>query len=1244
VGNILDLIDRGDTDAYSSGSNPCQVLISNSGDVIETDLKLTIYKATLKIQRETPSSTISLKELHILNGTVYISNNITVTGNSTLAKSTIRSNIAASFPLIYKRLPNPVINFVGDVYTASFFQTKVDLLPITSSLYKLLLFPIMIFDAVTVQIYSKFRLTSSILHGETQPKDLQVLFKNKALLNIMPNSSIEISTRTLMIADNDIDAVINNDGNILLGGYSVIENSDFFDESESEAENIQAKINSATSSLSVFGQFSQTKNGKINVTIGNMGNESYSLIEMSSNQTFSGEIHVDFIEGTTLTTPYYFSDYNKYPTNWTLLKFTNNDYCPPNSICNNKESVKIVGKEGIKFGTDFAYNSTNIEFPYVETLLITNIQCNKLSEYYNTKGEGSSSQLCYLCAQNSSCNFCPEKNACVDNNQYSQSDCQSKDSDHATTGINSCCNPTCNYGGTCDGDPYSIDENGEVDKFQCTCSSFFWDGGSSNCSKPTMVGYAVIIILFVLFAMLIMTSCFYCYCRGQKELFVEELRQNLLHHSIDGTFANYVPSLQRDLILNDVFVKYEEISKEKKKVGEGSFGVVYKASFRGANVAVKQMRSPLFMEITHNEEEEFRKEAYMMSRLRHPNLVLVMGISYVDIEPVKKHPDIEDDMKISSKKLDSAGNLKKNKSVCIITEYLEQGSLSDILYGPTRLPAEIWTYELILTCALQAARGMLYLHSHSPPICHRDLKSSNLVVDDHWVVKVTDFGMSRIVPDKILDIDKGLIPRKTKDVEVQDALDFFGISDNSSSPSAEDKRISMKELQHDNNSLQSNISNNSLMDGSFEDKGHNKNSNLEMTSNLGTTAWCAPELLTASSTTKYSVKVDVYSFGMVLWELWEKKRPFEELHSRFDIMDAIRANKRPTISKNCPVAYKELIQVCWDKDPDKRPTFKRILHDMKGMLASEKRKLKAPNVNKSNMPHGLLSQMSPSISSRFSFSSDNNKTTRSSLSSLNVNRQTPLLATSPGGSISSMLAWGNRKPNSNKSNSNNERERNESEDAIQMNTEIIKGTGVEVINIPNNNPNTPSTQIPIVRAPLLAFERSLSHLAESPAFSPSILTGNSPFVTSQHYPQSPAAISPVKDTRSDVQSNIQTNTGGISNNKLQPKVWRDRYVMKFNGWKSSQPDNNLPPSLLTGQPSPSSTGNSIIDNIPPISQIRPLVDRDNNDRDTLSTMNILHSVATIPIQPIESNTTTSTSSNLSVDDGDGMFDMDDRKN
>ena len=126
-----------------------------------------------------------------------------------------------------------------------------------------------------------------------------------------------------------------------------------------------------------------------------------------------------------------------------------------------------------------------------------------------------------------------------------------------------------------------------------------------------------------------------------------------------------------------------------------------------------------------------------------------MGISLLDTPaPVKGLKALRDDFDDKSIKSDKDKE-GPSKTICIITEYLEQGSLADILYGPHKLPAEIWSYELVLTCCLQAARGMLYLHSHSPQICHRDLKSSNLGVDDHWVVKVTDFGLSRIVPEKV---------------------------------------------------------------------------------------------------------------------------------------------------------------------------------------------------------------------------------------------------------------------------------------------------------------------------------------------------------------------------------------------------------------------------------------------------------------------------------------------------------------
>ena len=101
------------------------------------------------------------------------------------------------------------------------------------------------------------------------------------------------------------------------------------------------------------------------------------------------------------------------------------------------------------------------------------------------------------------------------------------------------------------------------------------------------------------------------------------------------------------------------------------------------------------MELTESDIECFRKEAYMMSRLRHPNIVLVMGISLLDkSQNLQKPRPMSKKMRMDSDE-DFMGGAKDKeskpppKTICIITEYLEQGSLADILYGPSKLPAEV---------------------------------------------------------------------------------------------------------------------------------------------------------------------------------------------------------------------------------------------------------------------------------------------------------------------------------------------------------------------------------------------------------------------------------------------------------------------------------------------------------------------------------------------------------------------------
>ena len=62
-----------------------------------------------------------------------------------------------------------------------------------------------------------------------------------------------------------------------------------------------------------------------------------------------------------------------------------------------------------------------------------------------------------------------------------------------------------------------------------------------------------------------------------------------------------------------------------------------------------------------------------------------------------------------------------------------------------RLWLQSWIGGRRLRLLLDAAKGMLYLHSRQPPVLHRDLKSANLLVDRHWQIKVADFNLSRVM-------------------------------------------------------------------------------------------------------------------------------------------------------------------------------------------------------------------------------------------------------------------------------------------------------------------------------------------------------------------------------------------------------------------------------------------------------------------------------------------------------------------
>jgi len=96
------------------------------------------------------------------------------------------------------------------------------------------------------------------------------------------------------------------------------------------------------------------------------------------------------------------------------------------------------------------------------------------------------------------------------------------------------------------------------------------------------------------------------------------------------------------------------------------------------------------------------------------------------------------------------------------------------------------------------------------------------------------------------------------------------------------------------------------------------------TESFGSIRWAAPEVFDDISKT-WSEKSDIYSIGMVFYELMSGKLPYHEEEWNFDkIMNKIKGGKRPKIPKQCPKEFRNVIKRCWNANPKLRPTAKEL--------------------------------------------------------------------------------------------------------------------------------------------------------------------------------------------------------------------------------------------------------------------------------------------------------------------------------
>ncbi|KAL6846965.1 hypothetical protein ACP4OV_022818 [Aristida adscensionis] len=153
----------------------------------------------------------------------------------------------------------------------------------------------------------------------------------------------------------------------------------------------------------------------------------------------------------------------------------------------------------------------------------------------------------------------------------------------------------------------------------------------------------------------------------------------------------------------------------KEEIGRGGFGAVFLGYLEdGSPVAVKMCSKSL-----SQGNKEFSAEAQLLSRVHHRNLVSLVGYC------------------------------KDSKHVALVYEYMNSGNLQDRLRGKAS-PSTPLTWHQRLKIALDSARGLEYLHKAcQPPLIHRDVKTTNILLSADLEAKISDFGLTKVFADEL---------------------------------------------------------------------------------------------------------------------------------------------------------------------------------------------------------------------------------------------------------------------------------------------------------------------------------------------------------------------------------------------------------------------------------------------------------------------------------------------------------------
>ena len=199
---------------------------------------------------------------------------------------------------------------------------------------------------------------------------------------------------------------------------------------------------------------------------------------------------------------------------------------------------------------------------------------------------------------------------------------------------------------------------------------------------------------------------------------------------------------------------------EDKLLGEGAYGVVKQGRFYGLECAVKKLKPSMFpagmQQLDQQTElvlQSFYNECEKMSKIRHPNVVQLLGV-FSD---------------------------SHNKLPVIVMELMSE-SLSRLLHRTKVLP-----FHVEVNIVTDVALALAYLHSFKSPIVHRDLSSNNILIADNYRAKITDLGVAKVAKRSYLSWNNTpapgtlvYMPPEVRKVpaELTPAMDIFAVGVN----------------------------------------------------------------------------------------------------------------------------------------------------------------------------------------------------------------------------------------------------------------------------------------------------------------------------------------------------------------------------------------------------------------------------------------------------------------------------------